>query len=334
MKLIKKMAPAPPVLTLREFYERRNKILIVREVGGLGDILMHRMMFEDFKAINPEFEIVFACPKQYHPALTDHPYIDTLRESRAVNIHDYIVSYNTTSACTRYEIRVAPFSGENRSDIWAGHCGVTLKHHNMHIKIPDQFKQWGQDAIQKAREGHKGPCVMLCPISAMIGKNLTEKQMGGLINELKSMGYFVCASHTLDIPYLRKQGVHVFTHTSIPEWMGLINASDYVISVDSAAFHFAGGIGKPLMGIFTFADGKVYGKYYDFVLVQKHRDNGDWDCGPCYNWALCPKKVHMPKPCLTEITVEMLMEGIKQMFKRWPNRNAGSVLKLEWNTNR
>jgi len=44
----------------------------------------------------------------------------------------------------------------------------------------------------------------------------------------------------------------------------------------------AGGLGKPLCGIFTFADGKIYGKHYDFVLVQKHRDNGNWNCGSCF----------------------------------------------------
>lgn len=331
MKLIKKKKLTNPVLTLREFHEKRNKVLFIRELGGLGDILMHRMMFEDFKKTNPDLHIIFACPKQYHPALQNHPYIDEILDSRQINTYDYIISYNSTTACTRYEIRVAPFSGEHRSDIWAGHCGVHPKYHDMHLAISEEDKKWGQKTIRKVREGHKGSSVLLCPISAMRGKNLTEKHMIELTKNLRKMGHFVCASHNHDIPCLRKLNVPIFSDTSIPQWMGVVNAADYVISVDTAAFHLAGGLDKPLTGIFTFADGKVYGKYFDFILVQKHRDNGDWDCGPCYNWANCPKSKKLPKPCLSEISTEMIMDGVKKMFHKWPNHNEDNSIKLTWN---
>lgn len=36
-----------PTIGLRDFYNKRNKILVQRSCGGLGDIPMHRMMFED-----------------------------------------------------------------------------------------------------------------------------------------------------------------------------------------------------------------------------------------------------------------------------------------------
>jgi len=35
----------PRPVSLREFYQRKDKIVIIRAVGGLGDILIHRMMF-------------------------------------------------------------------------------------------------------------------------------------------------------------------------------------------------------------------------------------------------------------------------------------------------
>lgn len=318
MKLISRK-PLPNIeLTLRQFHERRNKVLIVREVGGLGDILMHRMMFEDLKKVHPEIKIIFACPQQYHTALKDHPYIDELADSKKISTYDYIVSYNTTTACTRYEVRVSPFSGEHRSDIWAGHCGVTLTNHNMHISIPEEKKQIGRDMINDVKKDFNGPVVIISPISAMIGKNLTDDQLVGLISNLRSRNCFVCATHFAPIPLLKKMKVPVFHGISTLNWMGVINAADYIISVDTATFHFAGGIGKPLLGIFTFADGKVYSKYYQSELIQKHRDNGDWDCGPCYNWANCPKVKTLIKPCLTEITNDMLIDGVDRMFKRWP----------------
>jgi ADP-heptose:LPS heptosyltransferase len=94
-----------------------------------------------------------------------------------------------------------------------------------------------------------------------------------------------------------------------------MSLADYVISVDTSAFHLAGGLKKPLMGIFTFADGKVYGKYFNFVLVQKHRDNGNWDCGPCYNFSICPKSPLKVKPCLTELKYDDFMIGIQKLLQ-------------------
>lgn len=305
-------------LSIRKFHEKRNKVLIVREVGGLGDILMHRMMFEDFKKLHPDCQIVFACPSQYHDAVADHPFIDEIIPSKNVNIHDYIVSYNTTSACTRHEMRYAPFSKNHRSDIWANHCGVNLTNHDMHIRMSPEIVEYGKRMVETVKQGHEGPSVLLCPISAMVVKNLNQKQLSGTVENLRSKGLFVFSLHTTFIQDLEKLDVPVITKQSIPQWMGIINAADYVVSVDTSVFHFAGGIGKPLTGIFTFADGKVYGRYFKFSLVQKHRDDGNWSCGPCYNWSLCPKTDKIPKPCLTEITPEMIIKGMDEMFKMWP----------------
>ena len=104
-----------------------------------------------------------------------------------------------------------------------------------------------------------------------------------------------------------------------------IAASDCVISVDSASFHIAGGLKKPLLGIFTFANGKTYGKYYDFVLVQKHFEDGNWDCGPCYNYRSCPKTSCDLKPCLTELTCDQISIGIEELLRRLPVKYENSL---------
>jgi ADP-heptose:LPS heptosyltransferase len=304
--------------SLQDYYTSRNKILIIRETGGLGDILMHRMMFEDIKETIPEAEIHFACPSRYHTAVTDHPFIDKVLDVATVNVRNYVYYHNTTSACARWEQTMAPFSGKHRSDIWADHCGITLTKHNMHLSLEKEYKQYGKDILARIRQGNEQLSVALCPISAMVVKNLMKDQMQGLVKGLRAMGRFVFALHTRPIPELQEIDCPVLYGQTIRQWMGIIQASDYVISVDTAGFHYAGGIGKPLMGIFTFADGKVYGHFYNFVLVQKHRDNGDWDCGPCYNWPSCPKTKAIPKPCLTLLTIPMMLEGAKEMFERWP----------------
>lgn len=310
---------APPI-SLRSFHERMDKILIIRQVGGLGDMLMHRMMFEDFKRIDPKIKIVFAVLPCYHCALKDHPFIDELVNSEHIDIANYNTSYNTTSACNRYEVGMSPHSGLHRSDIWANHCGVELRNHEMHLKIDNEAQKFSTDIVDSYRQNHNGPIVLLCPMSAMISKNLTDGQMEGIVTQLRNMNYFVLASHTSSIAILNKLNVPV-VKTNTPQLIGLVNACDYIISVDTAQIHIAGGLKKPAVGIFTFADGKVYLKFYSSCeLVQKHRDNGDWDCGPCYNYPNCTKYNGLPKPCLTEITVDMIMDKFKELVKRFPHK--------------
>ena len=305
-------------LRIDDFYNKRKKILIMRCVGGLGDVLMHRMIFEDFKKLLPGCEIHFACPKQYHDALIDHPHIDQILDSEKVQKTDYMISYNTTTACGRYEMRLAPFSGDHRSDIWAEHCGVKLTSHNMHISLAETEKLRGKEMIEAKRD-RPGPSVLIAPISAMHGKNLMDHQLEGLIKGLYDRGCFVFGLHNNLIPYFYKNNLPEINGIDIRSWMAIIHSADYVISVDTSAFHCAGGMGKPLVGVYTFADGKVYGKYFDFFLVQKHRSEDPcWNCGPCYNWGACPKTKRNPKPCLTELTSEMILEKVDRMFEKWP----------------
>jgi len=301
---------------LREYYEKRNSILIIRGNGGLGDILVHRMLFEDFKRVMPDAKMCFACPASFHQAVVDHPYIDELLDSATVEAGKYVQAYNTSNACARYELAVAPLSGMNRSDIWANHCGINLTNHEMHITLEKEIKELAKEEVEAHRDSH-GSAVLFTPISAMLNKNLVRKQIVEVVNALRSKGLYVYSSHTTSIPVLQDMGVPVLKG-NIRQWMGYVDAADYVISVDTATIHMAGGIKKPLTGIFSFTDGKVYMKYYPTAeLVQKHRDDG-WDCGPCYNWPTCKKTKANPKPCLTEITVEMIMKGVNKMLMRFP----------------
>lgn len=304
--------------SIRNYYDNRNKILIIREVGGLGDILMHRMMFEGFQAICPDFKIVFACPAIYHDAVRDHPYLDELLDSATVNQFDYTMAFNTTSSCGRYEMKLSPLSDLHRSDIWSRSCGITLKNHNMHIKLSEEELAYGRDLISKIPGASGKPSVAFCPISAMLGKNMNRNQIGGVLEGLKRRGLAPFGLHKSTIVDIDELKYPMITGLSIRQWMSVIASADYVISVDTASFHCAGGLGKPMVGVFSFADGKVYGRYYDnWELVQKHRDNGDWECGPCYNWSGCSKdSVNVSKPCMTQISSDDILTAFDRLLEK------------------
>lgn len=271
---------------------------------------MHRMLFEDLHDMG--FEVHFACPTQYHNALIDHPHIHKLLDSAEVDHHAYISYHNTSQACGNYEMNIAPRADLHRSDIWAKHCGFTLTKHNMHIRLTDNEKIEASHRLKEIGNGQ--PVVLLAPYSAISSKDLDASQIQGVARSLTAEGYRVVGLHSSPVGPLVKEGLPSFSGLGIRQWMALISLADYIISVDTAAIHCAGGLGKPAVGIFTWASGPVYTKYYPTVeVVQKPQE---WGCGPCYNWFVCPKSKKNRKPCATEITAEDIMLGFRKLVEK------------------
>lgn len=305
-------------LSLKDFWERHNKILIVRKFGGLGDILMHRMIFEDFKLLMPSADIHFACPSKYHQSLIDHPFINKLlgidtadKTTECYDLSEYTISYDTSVACGKYESKIAPRADLHRSDIWAQYCGVNLTKHNMHIQLTDEELAWGEN---KLAEFGNGPYVLVNPISAMKIKDLSDPCITKLFDLLESNGFNPIGIHADPIEVLLKRSS--LYHLKIRQWMSVIQASNYMISVDSAAFHCAGGMNKPVLGIFTFANGDVYSQHYP--KAQSIQGPCPFGIKGCYNWHLCPDKSKSTLPCNYGTTPQMIFEAFERLVKTYP----------------
>jgi ADP-heptose:LPS heptosyltransferase len=303
-------------LTIKEFYERKNKVLIWHDKGGLGDVFMQRMIFDDLKRECPECEFTLACLPEYRDAAIDHPYIHDVVDSRTVNHEDYICVLNTcVTIADRYEHHKAPNYDDHRSDIWARYCGLNLTSHDMHFVIDQDRKRSVMSRIQSLKK-NSGALIGFSPTSKIATKSLQENQIGWIANKLNE--HNLIAFHKDELSSCKRHGIQTLSGLGLQDFICYVDCMDYMITVDTAAFHLAGGLRKPLCGIFTFADGKVYGKHYDFTLVQKHRDNGNWECGPCFKFGNCIKSRKQLKPCLTEITETEIISGIDEMFKKCP----------------
>jgi ADP-heptose:LPS heptosyltransferase len=319
LKLVKKKAKKP--VSLRDHQERRNKILIKRRSGGYGDILMQRMLFEDFSKAFPDAEITFACPALYIEMAKNHPFAKAI-DLGSVNEEEYGAVYDLSTACRVHESRFGERNKDHRSDIWAAHCGIVLKNHNMMLKPDPIVLEQCREAFKRYNKEGK-PAILLASTSTpdMVGtaKSLTYDQISDVVKSLRDQGFYVFTIHTDKQVVYDNLGVDQIFSIHQQAWISMVELADAVISVDTGTFHIAGGLGKPLIGIFTFTDGKLYGKYYDFVLVQKHRDNGDWDCGPCFNMTSCPKSKETQKPCLTELSSYDILQGFAEAVEKWPS---------------
>jgi ADP-heptose:LPS heptosyltransferase len=326
--MLLKLKKKPPKLSIRDFYNKRNKILLMRDARGIGDILTCRMLFKAFKDTMPECHLTFACWKEYHDLVKDHPYVDEVIESRGLKRETYLISYEITTPCIYYESRKGINGDKHRADIWAEHCGLILTEHDMHIPfIPPETLIDGQLKLKQIRQmslminNKDNPSVLFSPLSYDKVRSLTDNQIKKTVEILRNKGLFVYSTHYQDVPILNQLDVPVLSCRTSAEWMALIHAANYVVTVDTATFHYAGGAKKPMVGIFTHVDGKLRGKYFDFILVQKHKDNGDWPCGPCYTYTNCTnprcEKDSDLRPCLTELKFNEIEEGIDKMLQKY-----------------
>lgn len=318
MKLIIRKKPEPQI-SLKQHQNRKNKVLIQRLTGGFGDAFMVRMLFEDLHRCYPELDFYYACPPKFLPAMDNHPFVKTICFSK-LNPYEYGIVFDITTPCCIHESKHCINNTLHRSDIWAKSLGVELKKHEMHFEVNCYEKTLVSQKIAK-HNIHKLP-VALISISSTDdnfgkSKSLTPELVYSLVQNLKMQEFFVVSIHDDKNLILSELDVLQFINITMEEWIALVDSVDLVASIDSATFHLAGGLKKPLMGIFTFVDGMIYGKYFDFVLVQKHHKNGDWECGPCYNLFACKKCDTFPKPCLTELKNTDIKKGILACKEKW-----------------
>lgn len=312
LKLIKRKNK---VVSIKEHYLRKNKVLIKRRVGGFGDIVMQRMMMEDFAKTG--LDICYSCPFPFIEIMKNHPYLKEIKSLSEVKDEDYGMIYDITTICAVTESSLGNKNKKHRSDIWANYCGIELNKHETYLTSDIEDLEFYKKEIKKINiDSKKIIFLSLNATNNNFGesKSLNEEQIISIIKKLKDLNYFIITASDCDREIYNKLNIKQFIKLNIKQWISLIDACDFIISVDTASFHIAGALKKPLLGIFGFTDGKVYGKYYDFVLVQKHRDNGNWPCGPCFNYHGCLKdKINIKKPCITELTVEEIIDGFKKL---------------------
>lgn len=279
-------------------------LLVVRQMGGLGDILTHRLIFQ---ALYEQFnDVHFACPSKYHDAVADHPYLSSVIDSDTLDVELARRQFNvkiTTNICRQHE-KQFPLSNRNRADIWAGWCGVRLVDPSMYLAFePDDIER-GLDIL--------GPdkIALIAPVSANPIKDLLPSQVLPCVEWLQAHGYSVLGLHDTNIPWLASAGVRTLTGLSYGDWLRCIAAADFVLTTDSAAFHSAGGIGINCLGVFSWANGPVVAKYYPRAsTVQVSRSIVP--CCPCNVSYECPFE-GLPKPCLASLGADQIVAAIGQ----------------------
>jgi len=316
--LIKKPNNDIYINKIDEYYNKRKKILFLREMGGFGDILMMRMMFEDIKKKYPHFYINWSIPKAYH-SIGSHPFIDEISDSGSINKNDFIKVFDLKNACIRHEWKYLVNCVTHRSDIWAEHCGVYPENHNMYLSPREESIIKVNSYIEKFIIFNKAPVVLLCPFSAQPAKDLLVGQIEFILKYLYQRKINCIILHNQINLSLIGKGYPFLCLNSFDDVIAAHYLSKATITVDTGHLHCSGGLNKPNLAIFSYVDGYVYCKYYkNTIVLQRHRKNGNWDCGPCWNYGACTKtNVISNKPCVSELTNEEFTGKIEELINKY-----------------
>jgi len=295
---------------------KKSEALIIRQQGGIGDILNTRMLFQDLKA-KLRKKITYAIPPEFFPLVADHPHIDRVVNYLETEREGFGFCKDITNKCGEYEQAKAPDVDMHRSDIWARHIGIELKHHDMLINFSREELRFASQVLENVAK----PIVAIQPISFHPSKDWPLDRWQELVDAIvNDYGFGVVCFHSQSLPL--RNVLMLGGNINLREWMTITSLCDYVITVATAMFCLANGLHKPTVAIFGCEDLDIYGKYFsEMIPIQRHRKNGDgWPDCPCWSaWKECKrnngKENVFPPPCLDDINVSEVIEGFKRCLK-------------------
>jgi len=322
------ITPTVPELLSRRMFDNLplNRILVKRSIGGIGDILMHRMIFEDlYNALYEDRKACIDMAVQPHfiQLLVDHPYINKVWDITKVEESKYLYVADTTNVAGTYEFHhithdfsKTPWVSLHRSDIWAEKAiGIQLQHHEGHINFFDDEKK--EQKIWKKKNIGDLLSLGLTTKTAARHKDWSiekwQKLIEAINNEYSNIKIFIFGASKIDL-----RGATFVETDTLRKWMYLVALMDFIITPATSLYCLANLLHKPTVAIFGNEDLRIFGKYFpESISIQRRRDtNGEkWSHCPCWRSDVCAYGYEdgVPK-CLRDIGVTEVMEAFRKLY--------------------
>lgn len=319
---------------------RRKFITVVRQLGGIGDVLMMSCLYRGLKENYPKHKIRLITGRVYlsgalHDVAVRNPFIDeihiiepyeaTTRRTTEVwnrfyggcgiidddpllTTSDHVFDMNT--ACVDYEwVAMKSVDGiqKPRWQIWCDHAGVVPSSYMPVYQMTTSDKAM----VKKFKSEWSDKRVVGIAVAACDSRRAMPIGMiKNLIARLNDNGITPCI---ID-PTWNAPGALSINNYRLSDVMCAIAAMDAVITPDTGVLHMSGAVGTPVIGIFGPTDAKMRmndytGSFIDSRVVMP--------CAPCWYEYPCLKSKNKNEhfACVNKLDASIIVEETMRWVK-------------------
>jgi len=305
--------------TVVEEKPKTKAILVSRNLGGIGDMLMITPSIHQIKRENPDKLIIVCTTERYgrgalFEILANNPDIDRTITVNELSNYEFEKVYNFG---TGKEVEIETTNpGSHRIDIFAELAGLTLEDKKPVYAVTPQEKAWAKKWIQK-NVSFKRQRLIGIQVGATTARRTwpAEKQWlltFKLLNKYpdSTILFFSEGSppETEIYPNIISLG-----NMHLRQVVALLNECEVVVCPDSGLLHIAGALGKKTVALFGPNPPRTRILYYPNAV-------GVWiayPCSPCW-YERCFNEFR----CMTGIPVEMVMEKVEELLREVVKRDS------------
>lgn len=301
-------------------YKDKLNILIWRNVGGLGDIIMQSVIPKVLKLKYPKSRITFQVPKRYLSIPKHNPFVDKSEE--AVNPfsgdgYDLAIKLSNPCPAAVYESVKSPNITRNRIDLFLEKAGFSIDSRELIFKLKEEERKWAEDFLKKHKALRK----------VRIGFELRSAEirrdweienyrfLASLIKKKIKNSIIFIFDHDKEMSWLKEKGIINICGFRLEQVAALVEKMHLMICPDSGLAHLAGALNVPILGLFGPTNPHFRLQTYkrvDWIWLKDKFLKRRKKCMPCWYGFNCGDSL-----CMKAITPEMVFDKVKDMINKY-----------------
>lgn len=286
----------------------KKHILVWRNTGGVGDILMQSVIARELKRVQPNSHIVYQVPENYLAIPKHNPCVDEVQVVETPFVEDGFdktIKLSNPCPASVYESTREPHITKNRIDLFLEAAGMKAQDKSLNYQVKAEEKKWaeeflrGRKALNKIKIGFE-----LRSIEKR--RDWTRwKELAELIHKNIKNSKVLIFDHDIKMAWKNKKIINVCGFP-IEDVAAIMERLDLIIGPDSGLLHLAGALGTKILGLFGPTN----------PVMRLNTYNADWiwlnkKCDICPCWYSYPCG---DTKCLKKITPGMVLKKIRKML--------------------
>ena len=315
---------------------RPVSILLIRYLGGIGDILMVTPAIRGVREKFPNAEITFAINKSYfngtlYEVLEHNPHIDKFINATNMKIDQksaYTSWIDLSHPCARYEAATTPNVDLHRTEIYCDECGVQPSSYKPEIYLTPEDEEHAM-SFYSAFNLYDSKVVLMQPFAADLRRTWGVDRMFEVAKAIGDAKFLWIDYHTR-LPKDAPPNMLDAGKMEIRQLAAVAKRADAILGNDSFLLQLGAAFDVPTVAIFGATNPhmrcKFHKYYYTAWNVDECKNTPCWYGYPCLNTHLknLGNLVVLDKDgeqlknrlCIESVTVEQVSDLLQKAFRK------------------